>query len=75
MWSCHEALSFGRRAVQVTVLRMGWNPRASTPNLIYQLFHSAEAALPPPPPLDSRPLDAPAGVTPLEPVPAVEMPR
>ncbi|MCK7471673.1 MAG: 3D domain-containing protein [Desulfomicrobium escambiense] len=27
MWSCHEALAFGRRAVDVTVLRLGWNPR------------------------------------------------
>lgn len=31
MWSCHEALAFGRRNVEVTVLRLGWNPRASTP--------------------------------------------
>lgn len=26
MWSCHEALSFGRRRVTVTVLRLGWRP-------------------------------------------------
>ena len=26
MWSCHEALAFGRRPVMVTVLRMGWRP-------------------------------------------------
>src|SRR5687767_11833643 len=26
MWSCHEALAFGRKPVQVTVLRLGWNP-------------------------------------------------
>ena len=31
MWSCHEALAFGRKQVQVTVLRLGWNPRASDP--------------------------------------------
>ena len=30
MWSCTEAISFGRRAVEVTVLRLGWNPRTST---------------------------------------------
>lgn len=30
MWSCHEALAFGRRNAQVTVLRLGWNPQAST---------------------------------------------
>ena len=26
MWSCHEALEFGRRTVTVTVLRRGWRP-------------------------------------------------
>lgn len=31
MWSCHEALRFGRRPVHLTVLRLGWNPRAITP--------------------------------------------
>jgi len=26
MWSCHEALDFGRRTVTATVLRLGWRP-------------------------------------------------
>lgn len=26
MWSCHEALAFGRRPVTVTVIRRGWKP-------------------------------------------------
>lgn len=26
MWSCHDALAFGRRPVTVTVIRKGWNP-------------------------------------------------
>jgi 3D (Asp-Asp-Asp) domain-containing protein len=26
MWSCHEALAFGRRSVSLTVLRKGWHP-------------------------------------------------
>lgn len=26
MWSCYEALDFGRRPVTVTVLRLGWRP-------------------------------------------------
>jgi hypothetical protein len=26
MWSCHEALAFGRRPVTVTVIRKGWKP-------------------------------------------------
>jgi 3D (Asp-Asp-Asp) domain-containing protein len=30
MWSCNEALQFGRKAVRLTVLRLGWNPRHST---------------------------------------------
>ena len=44
MWSCHEALSFGRKQVQVTVLRLGWSPSASSPSLIDRLFRRREAA-------------------------------
>jgi 3D (Asp-Asp-Asp) domain-containing protein len=29
MWSCHEALAFGRRPVTLRVLRLGWNPATS----------------------------------------------
>ena len=29
MWSCHEALAFGRRPVTLTVLRLGWDPATS----------------------------------------------
>ncbi len=50
MWSCNEALALGRRPMQITVLRMGWNPRASTPGLVDRLFRQREANLPPPPP-------------------------
>lgn len=46
MWSCHEALALGRRAAGLTVLRLGWNPRASTPRLIDRLFRQREAAQP-----------------------------
>ncbi|MBM3770172.1 MAG: hypothetical protein FJW27_02590 [Acidimicrobiia bacterium] len=28
MWSCHEALAFGKQSVEITVLRAGWNPAA-----------------------------------------------
>jgi 3D (Asp-Asp-Asp) domain-containing protein len=31
MWSCHEALAFGRRPVSLTVLRRGWHPNGTTP--------------------------------------------
>ncbi|HEY6362300.1 MAG TPA: 3D domain-containing protein [Vicinamibacterales bacterium] len=44
MWSCHEALAFGRKPVQVTVLRLGWNPSASSPSLVDRLFRRREAA-------------------------------
>ena len=43
MWSCTEALNFGRKDVQVTVLRLGWNPRDSTPSLISTLFRRRES--------------------------------
>jgi 3D (Asp-Asp-Asp) domain-containing protein len=42
MWSCHEALAFGRKQIQVTVLRLGWNPRASTPGIVDALFRSRQ---------------------------------
>jgi 3D (Asp-Asp-Asp) domain-containing protein len=71
MWSCHEALAFGRKPVQITVLRLGWNPNASSPSLVDRLFRRREAAragvLPPPP------TPPPSGVTPPPaPQPAVE---
>lgn len=46
MWSCHEALELGRRDTVLTVLRLGWNPLASTPRLIDRLFRQRESALP-----------------------------
>jgi 3D (Asp-Asp-Asp) domain-containing protein len=33
IWSCHEALRFGRKRIDVTVLRLGWDPKASSPTL------------------------------------------
>src|SRR5215217_2019982 len=62
MWSCHEALAFGRKRIQVTVLRLGWNPQASTPGLIDRLFRRRERAVgipadaaPPPAAVESPP--------------------
>ena len=56
MWSCKEALSFGRKSIQVTVLRLGWNPQASTPGLIDRLFRRRERARAEvPPPADPPP--------------------
>lgn len=44
MWSCHEALRFGRTAVRVVVLRLGWNPTHSAPTLVDSLFKRRESA-------------------------------
>jgi 3D (Asp-Asp-Asp) domain-containing protein len=33
MWSCKEALEFGRRDITVLVLRLGWNPKNSKPGI------------------------------------------
>ena len=42
MWSCNEALAVRPPAgADLTVLRLGWNPRASTPSLVDRLFRSA----------------------------------
>lgn len=50
IWSCNEALRFGRRDVQITVLRLGWDPRASSPSIVQRLFRRREAARKVPPP-------------------------
>ena len=64
MWSCHDALRFGRREVNVTILRLGWNPRATAPNrsLIDRLFRRA-AAPPAEEPADQQ-RDKPTSVEP-----------
>jgi 3D (Asp-Asp-Asp) domain-containing protein len=49
MWSCHEALRFGRKDVQVTVLRLGWDPRATAPTLIDRIFRGRATRKVPPP--------------------------
>jgi 3D (Asp-Asp-Asp) domain-containing protein len=38
MWSCDEALRFGRRPIRIVVLRLGWNPRATTPSFMDRIF-------------------------------------
>ena len=54
--NCNEALAFGRRNMLITVLRLGWNPRATTPSLIERLFRRrASVQDTTPPPLPSRP--------------------
>jgi 3D (Asp-Asp-Asp) domain-containing protein len=43
LWSCKEALQFGRRKVRLSVLRLGWNPENSVPGLVDTLFRNREA--------------------------------
>jgi 3D (Asp-Asp-Asp) domain-containing protein len=45
MWSCNEALELERRAIAINLLRLGWNPKASTPTLIGGCSASAAAQL------------------------------
>jgi 3D (Asp-Asp-Asp) domain-containing protein len=42
LWSCHEALRFGRRPIQLEVLRLGWNPQHSQPARVDGLFRQRE---------------------------------
>ena len=49
MRSCDEAVKFGRRSVQVFVLRLGWNPRATGPSLLDTLLPWRDRPKPPPP--------------------------
>jgi hypothetical protein len=73
MWSCHEALKFGRKDVQVTVLRLGWDPTASSPSLIDRVFRRREAARRIPPPDPPPPAGiAPGGEAPPSDAPSIE---
>jgi len=65
MWSCHEALRFGRTAIRIVVLRLGWNPTHSAPGLVDTLFKRREttarqAPPPTPAPAATEPPSAPA---------------
>src|SRR4029078_6691974 len=43
MWSCNEALRFGRTPVRITALPLGWNPTHSSPGLVDTMFRRREA--------------------------------
>jgi len=57
MWSCNEALELGRRPIAINVLRLGWNPTASTPTMVSRLFRQREEAMEPHGLLPSRPIE------------------
>jgi 3D (Asp-Asp-Asp) domain-containing protein len=58
MWSCYEALDFGRQQIEVTVLRLGWDPSASEPSVIDRAFERREAERRSTPPTSPRPVSA-----------------
>jgi 3D (Asp-Asp-Asp) domain-containing protein len=43
LWNCNEAVQFGRRLIQLLVLRLGWNPRATTPSFMDRIFRTPAA--------------------------------
>lgn len=42
LWSCHDALRFGRRPIQLEVLRLGWHPQNSQADRVDDLFKQRE---------------------------------
>lgn len=60
LWSCKEALQFGRKKVRLSVLRLGWSPENSIPGLVDTLFRKRESdakkAAPPATPAVTLPL-------------------
>lgn len=52
LWSCAEAITFGRRPVQLTLLRIGWAPQATTSQPASGIFSRPGAERP----LPARPL-------------------
>jgi 3D (Asp-Asp-Asp) domain-containing protein len=71
LWSCKEALVFGRRPIRLTVLRLGWNPQNSIPGMVDSLFRKREAESKRP----VAPVVAPAPPTLAPTVPSSELPR
>ena len=70
MWSCFDALRFGRQDVHLVVIRLGWNPKDTTP-LMEMLFHRRiplrrDDDEPKQPPPASRPQRAPASAAPTD---------
>lgn len=68
LWSCKEALVFGRRPVRLTVLRLGWNPQNSIPGMVDTLFRKREAE-------SKRPVAPAAAPAPADPAPTLPAPE
>lgn len=69
MWSCNEALRFGRRPVRMTVLRLGWNPRATTRGF-FDRFRAKPTPEPEAPPAETPKADVPPETAPPVTLPA-----
>ena len=67
LWSCKEALVFGRRPIQLTVLRLGWNPQNSIPGMVDSLFRKREAD-------SKRPVEPAVAPAPSVPLPSAPLP-
>lgn len=67
LWSCKEALEFGRKSVRLTVLRLGWSPENSIPGLVDTLFRRREAESKKPATPPSTPTPPPAPLPSSEP--------
>jgi hypothetical protein len=63
LWSCKEALQFGRRSVRLTVLRLGWSPENSIPAMVDSLFRKREAEAQKADPPSAPTVPSPAPVT------------
>lgn len=66
MWSCNDALKFGRRSVKVDVLRLGWNPQNSERSVVDTLFRKREIEKAEPP-VPIKPVDPAALAAPQQP--------
>jgi 3D (Asp-Asp-Asp) domain-containing protein len=76
MWSCNEALAFGAKKIPLQVLRLGWNPRASTPGVIRSILdqrQNQQSQQQKAEPTAASP-DAPAGSPPPASVPPPDAP-
>jgi 3D (Asp-Asp-Asp) domain-containing protein len=71
LWSCHDALKFGRRSIQLEVMRLGWNPQHSDRDTVDSLFRQREitrARMP----LPAKPVAPEGSLTPAAMAPPVE---
>jgi 3D (Asp-Asp-Asp) domain-containing protein len=82
MWNCNEALAFGRRTMHLQVLRLGWNPRVSTPERVGPEFQRRERELarpveptPETTPPSPEPPTTPSGEAPAPDVPPATLPE